>query len=66
MVGSRALASLAHRSRLVPLVVTLDDRFDYLRALGDADEGKLAPLVSLMGGLQRKCFLGSLSIAEGT
>ena len=62
---ARALASLVLiGAGWFPLVVTRDNRIDYLQTLGDADDGNLAPLTALVGELQKKWLLSALSIAE--
>ena len=60
---ARALASLVLiGTRWFPLVVTNDDRTDYLNALGKADEGDLGPLVRQFAQLQKDRLLQALSI----
>ena len=62
---ARAITSLALiGAGWFPLVVTREDRSQYIEALGDADEGNLVPLTNLIAKLQRKQFLCALSIAE--
>ena len=62
---ARAIASLVLiRAGWFPLVVTREDRIRYLKALGDADEGDLSPLATLVAELEQKWFLRALSIAE--
>jgi len=62
---ARALASLVFiKAGWFPLVVTRDDRGRYLDALEAADNGDLAPLVSLFASLERKAFLTALSVAR--
>jgi Fic family protein len=63
--GSRALASLVLvQAGLFPLVVTRDDRVEYLDALEAADGGGLKPLVDLMARLQRGQFRQATAISE--
>ncbi len=62
---ARAIASLVLiGAGWFPLVVTRDDRARYLQALGDADEGSLAPLAALVAEIEKTWFLRALSIAE--
>lgn len=62
---ARAIASLVLiRAGWFPLVVTRDDRVRYLKTLGDADEGNLKPLTTLVAELEQQWFLRALSIAE--
>ncbi|MDE0605543.1 MAG: Fic family protein [Acidimicrobiaceae bacterium] len=62
---ARAIASLVLISAgWFPLVVTRDDRSQYIETLGSADEGDLVPLTNLIAKLQRTQFLRALSIAE--
>jgi hypothetical protein len=49
---------------LFPLVVTRDDRVEYLDALEAADGGGLKPLVDLMARLQRGQFRQATAISE--
>ena len=61
---ARALASLVFiKAGWFPLVVTRDDREQYIAALEDADKGTLNPLVDLFAAMQRKAFVGALGIA---
>lgn len=61
---ARAVTSLVLISAgWFPLVVTREDRSQYIEALGAADEGNLGPLTKLIAKLQRKQFLRALSIA---
>jgi Fic family protein len=62
---ARALASLVLvQSGLFPLVVTRDDRIEYLDALEAADNGELKPLVDLIARLQRAQFRQATAISE--
>ena len=62
---ARAIASLVLiGAGWLPLVVTRDDRARYLQALGNADEGSLAPLAALVAEIEKTWFLRTLSIAE--
>jgi Fic family protein len=62
---ARALASLVLvQAGLFPLVVTRDDRVEYLDALEAADSGQLKPLVDLMARLQRVQFRQATAISE--
>ena len=61
----RALASLVMiRAGLFPLVVTRDDKEQYLDSLEEADQGDLAPLVSLFAALQRTQFRKATALSE--
>ncbi|MBD3173625.1 MAG: hypothetical protein GF320_00480 [Armatimonadia bacterium] len=52
---ARALATLVFlRAQWAPLVVTRDDRADYLAALEAADAGQLALFVDVLAGLQQR------------
>jgi Fic family protein len=62
---ARALASLVLvQAGLFPLVVTRDERGDYLDALEAADNGNLKPLVDLIARLQRAQFRQATAISE--
>jgi Fic family protein len=62
---ARSLASVVFlRSGWFPLVINRDHREEYISALETADRGDLAPLVGLFAGIQRKAFLGALSLSE--
>ncbi len=62
---ARALASLVLvQAGLFPLVVTRDDRIEYLDALEAADNCKLKPLVDLIARLQRSQFRQATAISE--
>ncbi len=64
---ARALASLIFlRAHWFPLVVTRDNREEYIRCLESADDGDLQPLVSLFVRVQKRAFVGALSIARET
>lgn len=60
-----AIASLVlMNAGWLPLLVSREDRNRYVGALGDADNGDLVPLTSLISKLQRKQLIRALSIAE--
>jgi Fic family protein len=62
---ARALASLVLvQAGLFPLVVTRDERIEYLDALESADSGNLKPLVALIARLQRAQFRQATAISE--
>jgi Fic family protein len=62
---ARCLASLVLlKKRWFPLVVTRVDRSDYLSAIREADQGDLAPLISLFGGLQKRAIKHAMSLGE--
>ncbi len=62
---ARAIASLVFiKHGLFPLLITRDDRVEYLAALENADQGDLVPLVKLFAKNQRKSILKALSISE--
>jgi hypothetical protein len=62
---ARCLATLILlRQNWFPLVVTRGDRTDYLSALREADQGDLAPLVLLFGGLQKRAIKHAMSLSE--
>lgn len=62
---ARVLASLIFiRQNWFPLVLTRDDRDDYIRSLEQADAGQLEDLVSLFARAQKQAFLSSLSLSE--
>lgn len=61
---ARALASLVLiKEGLFPLVVTRDDRDDYIRALEAADKGDLKSLVDLFAKLQRIQFARATAVS---
>lgn len=61
---ARALATLVFvRAGWFPLVVTDDDRAEYIDALETADAGDLKPLVDYFASLQRSAFLQAMQIA---
>jgi Fic family protein len=63
---ARALTSLVLvQAGLFPLVVTRDDRIEYIDALEAADSGQLKPLVDLIARLQRSEFRKATAISEG-
>lgn len=62
---ARCLASLVLiRAQWFPLVVSRDDRARYVTSLEQADGGDLTGLVELVVSLQRKGFVGALSLAR--
>lgn len=62
---ARALASLVFiKAGWFPLVVTRDEREEYLAALEQADQGDLQPLVTFFGRLEKAAFLQALSLSE--
>ena len=62
---ARCLASLVLlKARWFPLVVTRDDRVDYMGTLRRADQGDLGPLVILFGTLQTRAVRRALSLSE--
>lgn len=62
---ARAIASLVLiKGGLFPLVVTRDDRTNYLDALEAADDGDLKPLVDMIARLQRVRFAKAIAISE--
>lgn len=62
---ARAIASLVLiKGGLFPLVVTRDDRTNYLDALEAADDGDLKPLVDMIAKLQRIRFAKATAISE--
>lgn len=61
---ARSLASLTFlRAGWFPLVITRDDREEYIDALEKADEGDLFVLVKLFERFQRKAFVEALGVA---
>jgi Fic family protein len=62
---ARALASLVLiKGGYFPLLVTRDERSEYLESLAAADQSDLAPLVALFTRIQKKCFLPALSLSH--
>jgi hypothetical protein len=62
---ARGLASLILiQAGLFPLVVTRDDKVEYLDALEAADSGDIGPLVRLIARLQRTQFRKATAISE--
>jgi Fic family protein len=62
---ARALASLVLvKDGLFPLVVTRDDKTNYLDALEAADNGDLKPLIDMIARLQISQFRKATSISE--
>ena len=61
---ARALASMSLiKNGLFPLVVTRDDKPQYLAALEQADEGDLKPLIALIAKLQNTQFRKASAIS---
>lgn len=61
----RAIASLVLvQAGLFPLIVTRDEKNDYLDALEAADKGNLSKLVALFAKLQRQQFLKAAVVSE--
>jgi hypothetical protein len=52
------------RAGWFPLVVTRDDRTEYIDALEAADSGDLGPLVALFVRIEKRSFVKALSIAD--
>ena len=64
---ARTLASLVFiQKNLFPLVVTRDEKVEYLKALEAADEGDLGQLVNLFARLQRVRYRMAVSTSENT
>ena len=64
---ARTLASLVFiQKELFPLVVTRDEKLEYLDALETADAGSLTALVNLFARLQRLRYRAAVSTAETT
>lgn len=62
---ARLLASLVFiKSEWFPLVLTRDDRADYISALEVADQGDLTLLVDLFVKSQKQAFIRSLGLSE--
>ncbi len=62
---ARCLASLVFiKAEWFPLVLTRDDRSDYITALESADQGDLTQLVNLFAKSQRQAFIRSLGLSE--
>ncbi len=62
---ARAITSLVLiKDGLFPLVVTRNDKPDYLEALEAADNGEIRPLINFISKLQRRQFLKAISMAE--
>lgn len=61
---ARTLASIIFiKAAWFPLTVTRDDRERYIAALETADSGDLRPLVEIFAAIERRAFVGALSIA---
>lgn len=52
------------REHYLPVVVSRDDRTDYISALEDADAGNLTPFVNLLARLQRRTILAAIGERE--
>ena len=64
---ARTVASLVFiQSGLFPLVVTRDEKVEYLSALEEADAGELKRLIDLFAKLQRFRYRMAVSISETT
>jgi len=62
---ARALSSMILvRAGMFPLVVTRDNKVEYLDTLGAADQGDLKPLIHLIAKLQRKQFMKATALSE--
>lgn len=62
---ARALGTLVLlKADWFPLVVTRDDKVDYLKTLRQADAGELKPFVGFLGDLQRRAVRQALSLSE--
>ena len=62
---ARCLATLVFlKPRRFPLVVTRDDKSNYISSLRAADEGKLEQLAKFFGGLQAKAIREAFSLSE--
>ncbi|HSH02176.1 MAG TPA: Fic family protein [Anaerolineae bacterium] len=62
---ARCLATLIFiKANWFPLLLTRDDRHDYILALEQADNGDLIALVELFGAKQKRAFIRSLSLSE--
>jgi fido (protein-threonine AMPylation protein) len=62
---ARAVASLVLiKAGHFPLVVTRDDRANYISALETADSGEMRPLVDLFAKLQRLQFIKATAVSE--
>jgi Fic family protein len=63
---ARAIASLVFiKAGSFPLVITRDDRADYIEALETADQGDLAPLVARFVRAQRRALLRGVQALIG-
>ncbi|MEH2327755.1 Fic family protein [Nostoc sp.] len=61
----RCIASLVFiQAGWFPLVLTRDDRADYIAALEQADQGNLSKLIDLFAKSQKQAFIRSLSLSE--
>lgn len=62
---ARLLASMVFiRAGWFPLVITRDDREDYLDALKDADDGDLKPLIGMVARAQVQAFNNALELGS--
>lgn len=62
---ARCLATLVLlKDKWLPLVITRQDRNNYIDALRNADHGDLRPLVEIIGLLQRRAIREALSLSE--
>ncbi|MDM9586012.1 MULTISPECIES: Fic family protein [unclassified Nostoc] len=62
---ARCIASLVFiQAGWFPLVLTRDDRADYIAALEQADQGNLSKLIALFAKSQKQAFIRSLGLSE--
>ncbi|MEB3231183.1 MAG: Fic family protein [Leptolyngbyaceae bacterium] len=62
---ARCLASLVFiQASWFPLILTRDDRAEYITALEEADQGDLSSLINLFAKSQKQAFLRSLGLSE--
>jgi len=62
---ARLLASLVFiKAGWFPLILTRDDRSNYISALEEADQGNLAQLIELFTDRQKRAFIRSLGLSE--
>lgn len=62
---ARAIASLVFiRKGMFPLLISREERAEYLEALSCADRMDMSPLVNLFARVQRKCLRKALSISD--
>lgn len=64
---ARILANLVLiKHQLFPIVITRDDRVQYIEALELADAGNLKPLIRLFADIERKTILEAISLPPDT